>query len=218
MPTHLESLRLGVPPAEAKAICVFIHGRTQSPEDMQDQVVGRLTAEGVAFVLPRASANSWYDARAVDPLSEATRRQLDLSLDHIRTVVGELSNEAPAETPLLVGGFSQGACLSLEYAMKYGPWHGAMVNLTGCRVGTADCERPFADLDRMPVYLTGSDRDPWIPVDAMAMATEALARARATLRCDIFPDRGHEPSESEVALVDRMLKDLADGRLPFRQA
>ncbi|MCZ7497316.1 alpha/beta fold hydrolase [Agrobacterium tumefaciens] len=216
MVTFNVPLRLGVPPAEARVLCVFIHGRTQTPEDMRQQVVGRLKTDGVAFVLPHAAGNSWYDARAVDPLTNDARRQLQASLTHVRDIVAEFAKDAGRPVPILVGGFSQGACLTLEYAMKYGPWDGAMVNLTGCRVGTAACDRPFADLDRMPVYLTGSDKDPWIPVDAFAGAAEALGKARAELRCDLFPDRAHEASDTEVAQLDEILSALAIGRKPFQ--
>ncbi|OBZ94523.1 phospholipase [Pararhizobium polonicum] len=218
MATHDAPLRLGVSPGEAKVLCVFVHGRTQAPEDMHEQVVGRLKSAGIAFVLPRAAGNSWYDARAVDPLTDGARRQLDASLIHLRQIVTDFVRDAGRPLPMLVGGFSQGACLTLEYAMKYGPWDGAMVNLTGCRVGTPACDRPFADLDRMPVYLTGSDKDPWIPVEAFAGAAEALGKARAELRCDIFPDRAHEASDTEVAQLDAMLSALASGRKPFRPA
>ena len=66
-------LRLGVAPRDAKVLCVFIHGRTQAPEDMQQKVIRGLTTADVSFVLPRAAGNSWYDARAVDPLTSEAR-------------------------------------------------------------------------------------------------------------------------------------------------
>jgi phospholipase/carboxylesterase len=208
MPLHESPLFLGTPPEEARAHCIFIHGRTQTPEDMREQVIGRLSAPGVAFVLPRAAGNSWYAARATEPLTDTTRQELALSLEYIRGIVADLGRAGKRPKPLLIGGFSQGACLSLEYAMRQGPWHGAMVNLTGCRVGTPSCDKPFADLDRMPVYLTGSDKDAWIPVDAFAGAAEALARARARLRCDILPDRAHEVSDLEITAFDALLREI----------
>lgn len=209
MATHETPLLLGAPPEEALVHCIFIHGRTQSPEDMQEQVVARLKTAGVAYVLPRATGNSWYAARATDALTETTRQQLEQSVDHIRGLVRGISKGSAHPRPLVIGGFSQGACLAMEYAMRNGPWHGAMVNLTGCRVGTPQCTRPFADLDGLPVYLTGSDKDSWIPADAMANAAEALARARARLRCDIVPDRAHEVSSHEIATFDLMLSGMA---------
>ncbi|MEI5678547.1 MULTISPECIES: alpha/beta hydrolase [unclassified Mesorhizobium] len=208
MSFHETPLFLGAPLEEAQAHCIFIHGRTQTPEDMGEQVIGRLSAPGVAFVLPRAAGNSWYAARATEPLTNTTRQELTLSLEYIREIVANLSHASERPKPLLIGGFSQGACLSLEYAMHHGPWHGAMVNLTGCRVGTPFCDKPFADLDCMPVYLTGSDKDAWIPVDAFAGAAEALARARARLRCDILPDRAHEVSDVEIAAFDALLREI----------
>lgn len=211
MSNHETPLLLGVSPEEALVHCVFIHGRTQSPEDMQEQVVAKLKTRGIAFVLPRASGNSWYDARATDVLTDGTRQQLEKAVAYIRQLVGTLSGTGNHPKPLVIGGFSQGACLALEYAMRHGPWNGALASLTGCRVGTPDCDRPFADLDRLPVYLTGSDRDPWIPVDAFAQAAAALSRARARLHCDILPDRSHEVSATEIAYLDGMLCRLKYG-------
>jgi len=217
MAIHGEPLTAGVAPAEADVLCVFIHGRTQSPEDMIEQVVGRLAVPGVSFCLPRATGNSWYAARATDALTDNTRDELAASLNYLHGLAGALRQAGGAQKPLLIGGFSQGACLSLEYAMAFGPWKGAMVNLTGCRVGQTQDERPAHDLDGMPVYLTGSDQDPWIPVSAFAEASEALGRARARLRCELFPGRTHQASDMEVKALEAMLRDLAEGSRPFRR-
>ncbi len=217
MVIHGEPLSAGVGPAEAEVLCIFVHGRTQSPEDMIEQVVGKLSVRGVSFCLPRATGNSWYVARATDALTDPTRSELTASLDYINGLVGALRQAGGTDKPLLIGGFSQGACLSLEYAMAFGPWNGAMVNLTGCRVGQAADQRPARDLDGMPVYLTGSDQDPWIPVSAFAEASEALGRARARLRCELFPGRTHQASDMEVKALEAMLRDLAEGSRPFRR-
>ena len=215
MGSHLPPLSFGARPEDAKALCVFVHGRTQSPEAMVEQILGHLTVTGIAYILPRADGNQWYAARATDPLTDATRGELDVSLAYLRGIVDGFIDAGQADKPLLIGGFSQGACLTMEYAMRFGPWRGAMANLTGCRVGQAHDDRSFCDLDGMPVYLTGSDADPWIPVHAFAEATHALGKARAKLRCDLFPGREHKASGAEVAAIDAMLADLADGKLPF---
>lgn len=210
MSSHDTPFLLGASPEEALVHCVFIHGRTQSPEDMQEQVISKLkSTAGIAFVLPRARGNSWYSARATDVLTDQTRQQLEFSVAHIRSLVAGLAGGNGHAKPLVLAGFSQGACLALEYAMRHGPWNGAMVNFTGCRVGTQSCDRPFADLDRLPVYLTGSDKDSWIPVDAFASAACELARARARLHCDVIPDRAHEVSSREIARLDEILTDMS---------
>ncbi|MFN6004922.1 MAG: hypothetical protein ACK47S_03055, partial [Paracoccaceae bacterium] len=64
MPGVADILFLGVDPAMAKVLCVFVHGRNQSPEEMEAAVIRRLSAPDVAFALPRADGKTWYTARA----------------------------------------------------------------------------------------------------------------------------------------------------------
>ncbi|MBG1233266.1 alpha/beta hydrolase [Aestuariivirga litoralis] len=190
----------------AKVICILSHGRGQSPEAMEDDILRRLDAPGVAFVLPRAAGKSWYDAKAVDALTEKTKAQLSDSLDVLRALVAEL----PAKTPVVMAGFSQGACLSIEYAMHFGPWNGALVAFTGCRVGTLDDERPAKDVTGLPAYISGSDADSWIPISAFSEAVQELGAARARVRADVFPLRGHEVSEAEISVLQNTLTHFTE--------
>ena len=200
-------LQLGCSIAEAKVVCIFVHGRGQSPEAMREYVIARLQNRDVAYLLPRAPTGSWYDAKAVDPLTAHTRLQMGAALTQIENLVETI----PKAKPLLIGGFSQGACLVLEYALKNGAWNGAMVNFTACRVGAKTDARPSASLANFPVYLTGSNVDPWIPVYAWAEAAEALNNAGARLRVETFPGRSHEVSHDEISTLSEMLSALSNG-------
>ena len=208
MTQNTTSLLLGDALQSAAVVCVVAHGRGQSPEMMQDHIVSRLNTKGVAYVLPRAASGSWYDARAIDPLTEITRKQRDASLAQLKQVAAL----APANAPVVMVGFSQGACLTLEYALTYGRWRGAMVSFTGCRVGTPQDQRPRTDLAGLPVYLSGADQDPWIPLPAFASANLELGAARARLRTDLFPGRQHEVSDTEIAVLQSALNQLASGK------
>ena len=207
-------LRLGAEPARARALCVLVHGRTQTPEDMEAAIVGRLSVQDVAFTLPRSEGRSWYDARAVDPLTDGTERQLLAALDQLARDIEALRREAP-DLPLLLAGFSQGACLSLEYLLRRGPWPGALVALTGCRVGRPGEAPDPPPLGSFPVYLSGGDRDPWIPAGAFGEAAGVLGQAGARLRAELFPGRPHEVSAPEIATLDTILANLAAGRPLF---
>lgn len=195
----------------ARAVCVLVHGRGQSPEEMQSHILARLSAPEVAFVLPRADGGSWYAARAVDPLTEDTKRALSDALDQLATDIAAARAEYPG-LPLVLAGFSQGACLSLEYAFSGGPAPEALMAFTGCRVGQPGDVRPQAMPPDLPVYLTGSDADPWIPVTAFAETVLDLGQSRAMLRSDLFPGRGHEVSDAEVAMLRAVLADLVNGK------
>jgi phospholipase/carboxylesterase len=204
-------LQHGAEPAVAKALCVFVHGRGQTPEEMVDQVIRHLPQD-VAYALPRAGDKSWYAARAIDPLTDVTRAELAASLAQLHRVITALRAAAPL--PLLLAGFSQGGCLSLEHACTGQAAPDALAALTGCRVGTTTDTRPTALPRGLPVYLTGGDADPWIPIGAFAEAVADLGRQGAALRADLFPGRGHEVSRPEIAMVSAILSDLSTGRAP----
>jgi phospholipase/carboxylesterase len=198
------TLYLGAKSEDAKVICVFVHGRGQSPEMMQEHVINRLSVKDIAYVLPRAKNGSWYAARAVAALTEPTRSELETALTQIHP------HMVASNPPVMLAGFSQGACVVIEYAMKYGPWNGALASFTGCRVGVESKDRPVHDLNGMPAYLTGADADPWIPVVAFAQAAGDLTKARARLRIDSFPGRPHEVSDTEINVFNEMLSCLAN--------
>jgi predicted esterase len=208
MTQNTAPLLRGAPLQNAAVVCVVTHGRGQSPEQMAEHIVARLSTEGVAYILPRAASGSWYDARAIDPLTAKTNAQLEASLAQLK----QAAALAPTNVPLVMAGFSQGACLTLEYGFAYGPWRGGMVSFTGCRVGAQTDQRPHSDLNALPVYLTGADQDPWIPLPAHATTALELASARARLRTDVFPGRPHEVSDVEVSVLDKMLRELASGQ------
>lgn len=204
-------LHLGADLAGAKAVCVFVHGRGQSPEEMADHVIRHLPQDH-AYLLPRAAGASWYAARAVDPLTDDTRAALGASLAQVSGVI--TAARAASTAPLVLAGFSQGACLSLELACSGQSSPDTVVAFTGCRVGTATDIRPRALPSGLPVYLTGGDADPWIPVSAFAEAVADLGTQGAALRVDLFPGRGHEVSSAERAMLASILTDLASGLPP----
>jgi phospholipase/carboxylesterase len=213
MPGIVDTVRLGAAVDGARALCILAHGRNQSPEDMEAAVVRRLSTPDVAFVLPRAGDKCWYRALAIDPLATETRAELGKSLADLAALAESLRDEAPGR-PLVLAGFSQGACLSLEHAFTGTAVPDAVVAFTGCRVGAAADARPSALPAGLPVYLTGGSDDPWIPVSAFAEAALELGRAGAALRMDVFPGRPHEVTTPEIAMLDAILADLAAGHAP----
>lgn len=203
-------LHTGARVDQARVTCVFLHGRGQSPEAMVDHVVRHLPLDGVAWLLPRAPGGSWYAARAVDPLTEATRAELGAALDGVRDVIDQTRRQTAR--PLVLAGFSQGACLALEHAFTGQSPADAVLAFTGCRVGAASDDRPRALPAGLPVYLSGGDADPWIPVPAFAEAAAALGTAGAALRADIFPGRPHEVAPAERGMLASVLAALAADR------
>jgi phospholipase/carboxylesterase len=217
MPGVADILTLGVAPDRARVQCILVHGRGQTPEDMEEAVIRRLSATDVAWYLPRAEGKSWYAARAIDRLTDATRGELTLSLEGLAAAVGHARLQARGRA-LVLAGFSQGACLSLELAFTGQNAPDAVVAFTGCRVGMRGDDRPAALPRDLPVYLSAGDADPWIPVAAFADTVSELGQGGARLRADVFPGRAHEVSAAEIAMLDCVLHDLAAGRAPGMEA
>lgn len=217
MPGVADILSFGADPAKAKVVCIFVHGRNWTPEETAAAVIRRLSAADVAYVLPRAGDRTWYNARAIDPLTEAARADLAVSLDGLGKLVLEIRRKWGA-IPLVLAGFSQGACLSLELIFTGQARPDAVVAFTGCRVGAAADDRPSRLGGGLPVYLSAGSADDWIPLAAFVEAAIDLGQAEAHLRCDVFPGRAHEVSDPEIAMLDSVLADLAAGRAPRMEA
>jgi phospholipase/carboxylesterase len=207
------ALTAGVPLAEAEAVCVLLHGRGQSPEVMLDLAVARLRSVAVHYVLPRAPGGTWYDARAVDPLTPRTRAQLAASLDQVsRDIEGVLGLGWRADR-MLLAGFSQGACLALEWVLSRGPIPAALAVLTGCRVGSD--ARGAQRLDGLPVYMANGDADPWIPVQNYNDAAVVLSDLGAVVEADLLVGRDHTVSQLEIDRLTGILCNIKAGRQAF---
>jgi predicted esterase len=214
-----EALKAGVAADRAAVLCIIIHGRWGAPEVMMHELVRHLTAPNVYFVLPRADDNQWYKARTADPLTELTRAELAAAIAQVEAdIAAAVAAGAPADR-MIVAGFSQGGCLSLEYARARGAWQGALCSLTGCRLGQpGDARAPVADLTGLPVYMSNGDADPFILLPSFTDTLCDVAAARARVRCDLFPGRHHQMSPPEIAMLDAMLRSVAMGADPFGPA
>lgn len=206
----MEPLVAGAPAAAARVLCVVMHGRHGSPEVMMHELVRHLTAPHVHFVLPRAAHNCWYEARSSDSLAAQTRDRIRCGIEQIRRDIAAAQRNGAPRDRIVIGGFSQGACMTLEYAMAAGRWPGAAFGLTGFRVGCIGDERIASDLTDMPVYLSNGSRDPFITLPEFAETLRELAAAGARVRSDLFPREAHVMSPPEIATVDAILRAVAD--------
>ena len=203
------TLTSGASAEAARAVCVFLHGRGQTAAQMQEDVIARVDAPDVHFVLPQSPGPAWYDAKAVDPMTETAATQLDAALALVQAAIASAS-EAVQGRPLIIAGFSQGACLATEYLLRGGKADAAVL-LTGCRVGAPDADLPETPLGSIPVYLSNGDEDPWIPLWAWRKAEEALVRQGARVRSEVFPGRGHLVSDDEIHAFSSLLSAVGKG-------
>lgn len=194
----------------AQVICIVVHGRGQSQQDMLDMIVSRVAVPHVRFALPKSVGPGWYDARAIDPLTDHTLIQMH---DGVRQIADLIKAERTArpDLPVLLCGFSQGACLSVEVLMCQPQIADAVCLFTACRIGAETDNLPLKQLEGLKIYASCGDDDPWIPAVAHHRMIGDLTRAGARLRTDMFPGRPHTVTDTEIAALSDMLHALADG-------
>ncbi|MEQ8741484.1 MAG: alpha/beta fold hydrolase [Hoeflea sp.] len=205
-----QSMTSGPSIESARAACIFLHGRGQSAAQMVQDVISRLDAPDVHFVLPDAPGSAWYDAKAVDGRTPATAAQQDKELSLVRTEVESVAGKLSGK-PLVIAGFSQGACLAAEYLLRGGRADAAAL-LTGCRVGASDTGLPESLAASIPVYASNGDEDPWVPLWAWNKARDAFIRQGARVHSETFPGREHLVCDDEIKAFSELLSAVAEGR------
>lgn len=201
--------RAGAPPGEAAAALILVHGRGGDAEEMLGLV--RLVAPtALACLAPQAAGHTWYPHRFTDPVAR-NEPHLSSALSVLGDLVDRLVGDGlPAERIALLG-FSQGACLALEFALRRAQRLGAVLGLSGGLIGdkVAPPSAGVRPLQGMPVLLGCSEHDPHIPI-ARVRETEAVMQALgAAVVTRIYPDGDHGINEDEVAIAREILARVA---------
>ncbi len=197
-------LTAGVPVQDARAAMIMVHGRGASAENILE-LVADLAAPGFAYLAPQAAANSWYPNSFLAPI-DSNEPWLSSALEVIASLFAQLNEvRIPAERTILLG-FSQGACLSLEYAARHARRYGGLVALSGGLIGPDSTPRDYpGSFAGMPVFLGCSDHDPHIPKERVQLTAEVLQRMGGDVTMRLYPRMGHTINLDEVRFVREMM-------------
>jgi predicted esterase len=200
-------LEAGEPLATAGAAMILVHGRGASAEDIMT-VGAELMFPGFAYLAPQAAGSAWYPLPFTAPL-EANEPYLSSALDTLATVLATAEKTIPASRVVLLG-FSQGACLTLEFAARHARRYGAVVGLSGGLIGPDGTPRDYAgDLEQTPVFLGCSDVDPHIAKDRVLEAGNVLKRLGADVTLKLYPQMAHTVNADEMESVRRIAAVIA---------
>ncbi|HEX6861718.1 MAG TPA: dienelactone hydrolase family protein [Thermoanaerobaculia bacterium] len=200
-------LAAGSPLGQATAAMILVHGRGATAEDILS--LGReLGRPDLAYLAPQAEGYSWYPYSFMAPM-EKNEPGLSNGLALLGHLVERLGSEGiPPERTVLLG-FSQGACLTLEYAARNARRFGGLAGLSGGLIGPPGTPRDYpGSFDGTPVFLGCSDRDPHIPLARVQESTEVLRRMGADVTERIYPGMGHTVNEDELERVRSLVAGL----------
>ncbi len=205
-------LHTGSPLAEARAAAILIHGRGSSADDIM-RLVPTIDPGGVAYLAPQAAGNSWYPHRFLSPVAQ-NEPYLTSALAVIDALLGEIAVAGVGPTRTLLLGFSQGACLSLEYAARSEERLGAVAGLSGALIGPLDAARPpFGPaVAGLPVFLGCGDADDHIGLPYLERTAQLLTDAGAAVDLRVYEGMPHTINRDEVEAVRQQLAILT-GRL-----
>jgi phospholipase/carboxylesterase len=194
----------GAPLAEAAGAMVMIHGRGATAESLLE-LAGEFYRPDWAYLAPQAAGYSWYPQRFLAPF-EQNQPWLSSAL----AALGDLTERIgaagiPAERTVLLG-FSQGACLSLEFAARNAKRYGGVIALSGGLIGPDGAPRDYpGSLAGTPVFLGCSDSDPHIPEPRVHDAARVMERLGGAVTERIYPGLGHAVNEDEMEFVRQLL-------------
>jgi predicted esterase len=208
-PHHGQPVRAaGVPLESARAAMVMVHGRGATAESILT-LVPALAADGFAFLAPQAGGNTWYPNSFLAPIP-SNEPGITSGLQAIRDVIASISAAGiPLEKTMLLG-FSQGACLSLEYAARNASRYGGIACLSGGLIGPDGTPRNYqGSFDDTPAFLGCSDIDGHIPAVRVSESAAILRHMGARVTMKLYPGMGHLVNEDEIIQVNAMMEEVA---------
>lgn len=200
-------IRAGAPLGAARAAMIMVHGRGASAEGMLG-LADAFEAGDIAYVAPQARSGSWYPQSFMAPIAQ-NEPHLSNALKTLSDVVADVERQGVPSEKIVLLGFSQGACLALEFAARNARRFGGVAGLSGGLIGPEGTPRTYAgSLAGTPVFLGCSDIDFHIPLKRVNESAEVLKALGGNVTEIIYPGMGHTIVQDEVEHVKKILKDL----------
>ena len=189
---------------KAKGALVMLHGRGGTAENIIS-LAGEFNIEDLAIIAPQASNHSWYPYSFMMPVA-----QNQPALDSALQIVGELVDDLivkgiPAEH-IYFAGFSQGACLTLEYVARNAKRFGGVIAFTGGLIGKElATENYIGDFNNTPILITTGDPDPHVPLSRVEESAAILKNLNADVTVKVYKGRPHTITGDEIELANQLI-------------
>jgi phospholipase/carboxylesterase len=190
--------------SQAQKVLIMIHGRGGSASDILS-IASSLNVADYALVAPDAEESSWYPLSFLAPRAE-NEPYLSRSLKVLGDLVADLEAQGFAKSQLYFLGFSQGACLALEYTANHAASYGGVVAFTGGVIGDhVDHRNYHGDFMGTPVFIGSSDPDFHVPVKRVKETTALFEEMGAEVTEIIYENMGHTISHAEIVQVNKLI-------------
>lgn len=197
----------GMPLGQSAGVVIMVHGRNAAPPNILD-LVPRFERPDFTYFAPAAAGRTWY------PLSfMADRKQNEPGISSglwvLEQLVADIVARGIPKTRIVLLGFSQGACLTAEFAVEHADRYGGVILYSGGVIGAPGTtwEHP-GSFASTPVFLGCSDVDAHVPKARVDESAAVFTRMGATVTERIYPGMGHLVNDDEIAFTRDLMAEV----------
>jgi predicted esterase len=197
----------GAPLGQGTAVVVMVHGRNAGPTNILD-LVPRLARPAVTYLAPAAGNRTWYPYSF---MADIDRNQPSLSsaLNALAALVDRVEHAGVQRSRVVLLGFSQGACLASEFAVRHASRFGGLIAFTGGLIGPPGTVWDYpGSFEGTPVFLGTGDPDAHVPVERVTESAAVLSRMGAAVTRRVYPGMGHLVNDDEIAAAQALLDSV----------
>ncbi len=189
---------------EAEKVLVLIHGRGGSAKEFLS-LANQLNTQEFAILAPQATDFTWYPNSFLVPPAQ-NEPEYSSALEILEELLEEIKESGIASENIYFAGFSQGACLTLEFVTRNAQRFGGVAAFTGGLIGDKIyAENYSGDFNGTPIFIGTGDPDPHVPVERVEDSAEILREMNANVEVKIYKNRPHTISEDELKLANNFI-------------
>lgn len=189
---------------EKNKVLIMLHGRGGSAEDILS-LSAYLDVKDFTLLAPQATNNTWYPYSFLAPPAQ-NEPGLSSALTMLKDLVNNIRDKGIPFENIYFAGFSQGACLTLEFVTRNANKYGGVVAFTGGLIGDKIIEENYqGDFQATPVFIGTSNPDPHVPVERVYATSTILKKMNASVIVKIYPGMGHTISQDEIENANRIV-------------
>ena len=189
---------------EAERVLVMLHGRGANAEDILS-MADYLNVQTFTLLAPQATGNTWYPNSFLAP-PYTNEPWLSSAISLIEDITDDITAKGIDYNHIFFLGFSQGACVTLEYVTRNAKRYGGVVAFTGGLIGDRIYEQNYTgDFGSTPVFIGTSDPDPHVPVQRVHDSVKILKEMNAQVTEKIYKNMGHTINEDEIEIVNNLI-------------
>ena len=194
----------GKPLTETGKALIMIHGRGASADSIL-ALSDHLNVTDFTLFAPQATNHSWYPYSFMAPVAQ-NQPALDLALEQLAHLVLHIREQGVSSNNIYLLGFSQGACLTAEFATRNAQRFGGLFIFTGGLIGPQiNASNYKGSFTGTPVFISSGDPDPHVPVSRVEETVKMMAEKEAIVTKKIYKGRPHTILPEEINLANEIL-------------